>query len=125
MPGWRAITDRAGHRGLALATFAAICFTYGTGLILGYQPTFAKAGHWPVGVFGWVFTGVGVTCLTGVLRHDDRWQFAVAEAWVCCWYALLVSFWSGPVGWNGATSWLGVGGLLLVAAGWPDWHGKQ
>lgn len=121
---WRRRLLRAGHRGLALAAFAAVCFTYGSGLLLGYHPTFAKAGHWPVAVFGWVFIGVGLAALTGVPRADDRWQFALAEAWVCCWFALLVSFWNGPVGWNGAVSWLGVGSLLLVASGWPDWKDK-
>lgn len=124
MPGWRELAGRAGHRGLALAAFACVCFTYGTGLIIGYQPTFTKAGHWPIMWFGWIFIGTGLVCLTGILRKDDRWQFAVAEAWVACWFALLVTFWNGPVGWNGAVSWLGVGILLLVASGWPDWKAK-
>lgn len=122
--GWRRLLLAAGHRGLALAVFAAVCAAYGTGLLLGYTPTFAKAGHWPVSVFGWVFIGVAAACLTGVTRADDRWQYATAEAWVACWFALLVSFWNGPVGWAGAVSWLGVGALLLVASGWPDWTGK-
>jgi hypothetical protein len=54
MAAWlRKAAARIGHRGAALAVFAGTAFAYGSGLLSGYQPTFANALHIPVGYFGW------------------------------------------------------------------------
>ena len=54
----RGYAARAGYRGLGLATFAATCFLYGSGLLAGYHPTFFTAYGLPTEDFGWAFVGL-------------------------------------------------------------------
>jgi hypothetical protein len=114
------IAAKAGFRGLGLSAFAAVCFAYGSGLELGYRPTFVEALGLHIPVFGWMFIGLGFFSLTGVLAKRDKWHFAFCELCVWAWVILIATHWTAPYGWGASVSWMGVAGALLIASAWPE-----
>ena len=116
----RGYAARAGYRGLGLATFAATCFLYGSGLLAGYHPTFFTAYGLRTEVFGWCFIGLGCFALTGVLLREDRWHYAACTLCLSAWVLLLATHWTQPYGWAAAVSWMSVCGALVIAAAWPE-----
>jgi hypothetical protein len=114
------LAAKAGFRGLGLTAFATVCFAYGTALNLGYRPTFFSALGLSIPVFGWMFIGLGVFALTGVLLRRDRWHYAICELGVWAWVILIATHWTAPFGWGAAVSWMGVAGALLIASAWPE-----
>jgi NhaP-type Na+/H+ and K+/H+ antiporter len=93
---------------------------YGSGLVLGYRPTFAVALHLQVTVFGWCWIGAGLFLLTGLLVTKDRWHFAVAALVMAAWALLLATHWEAPYGWAAAVSWMGPCALAILIASWPE-----
>ena len=116
----RALAGRAGFRGLGLATFAATCFLYGSGLLAGYHPTFFAAYGLRTETFGWCFVGLGFFALTGVPLREDRWHYAACTMCLSGWVLLLATHWTQPYGWAAAVSWMSVCGALVIAASWPE-----
>jgi len=114
------ILRRFGHRGSVLVGFAITCTAYGTGILLGYRPTFTEAYTVPVPVFGWVFLAVGVFAATGALAYRDSAQYAVGVAWTAAWAMLITTHWTAPYGWAAAVSWLGICLGLLLSSAWPN-----
>jgi hypothetical protein len=111
---------RFGHRGSVLIGYAAVCEAYGTGLAIGYAPTFHAAFHLPLTEFGWVFIATGVTVAAGAPRRRDGAHFALAVASATGWALLIATHWASAYGWAAGVSWAGVAAGLLLASAWPD-----
>ena len=111
---------RFGHRGSVLAGYAAVCEVYGTGLALGYRPTFHAAFHLPVAVFGWAFVAAGATVALGAPRRRDGLHYAVAVATASTWALLIGTHFASPYGWTAGVSWAGIALGLLLASAWPN-----
>jgi hypothetical protein len=116
----RSSWQQPGRRGTALVLIAAVFAAYGTGLLVGYRPTFAIALNLPVTVFGWVFVGSAVFVAVGAWLRSARWQFAYAVLVMALWALLLATHWTEPYGWAAAVSWMGPCALTVLIAGWPE-----
>ncbi len=101
------------------ATFIA----YGTGIVLGYRPTFTSLIGVPVLDVGWTFIGAGVFMFTSILMHrrgSDRIYYSAAALFTAAWSTAISLFWSQAVGWTAAVSWMCVSVGCLITAAWPD-----
>lgn len=116
----RRLLFRLGHRGAALTTVAVTFLAYGTGLVSGYEPTFAVAYRYPIGDFGWVFIGMAAFMVTGIFLHRDAVHYATAELGMTAWAILLATHWTQPFGWTAAVSWWGLALGLFVVSAWPE-----
>lgn len=120
-PHWvRGLAARIGFRGLGLTSFAAVCFAYGSGILLGYRPTFSSALGITIAAYAWGFIGVGAFALTGILASKDRWHYSICALWVSAWVFLIITHWTQPYGWAASVSWMGVAGALVIASAWPE-----
>lgn len=111
-----------GHRGAILVAFAITAFSYGSGLVSGYHPTFAHALHFPMPVFGWGFIAFGILALSGMITRFEKVAFTTSALWTTFWIILLATHWTESFGWTAAISWLGLDLCLIVASGWPEIH---
>ncbi len=101
------------------ATFIA----YGTGIVLGYRPTFTRLVGLPVLDVGWIFVGVGVFMFTSILvqrQGSDRVYYAGAALFTAAWSMAISLFWTQAVGWTAAVSWMCVSVGCLITAAWPE-----
>jgi hypothetical protein len=109
-----------GRRGTALLLISATFCAYGTGIILGYEPTFASALHVPIIVYGWAAVGSGLFTLTGVPHPVARLQFSYAVMVTALWALLVATHWTESFGWAAGISWLSVSTLAFLVSGWPE-----
>src|SRR5215469_3523507 len=121
MPGRRMkFLQRYGHRGSVLVGFALTCTAYGTGILLGYRPTFTEAYHIPVPIFAIVFFCVAVVALFGAYTSRDSLPYAIGVAWTAAWGMLITTQWTAPIGWAAAVSWFGICLGLILSSAWPN-----
>ncbi len=117
---------RIGYRTIYLILLGATFTAYGTGIILGYRPTFFHVDHLSVFSIGWMFIGAGFFMLTGLFyqrrlrKESDRAYFSLAALISTAWATTISLLWTQPVGWTAAVSWICVSIGCVIAAAWPD-----
>jgi hypothetical protein len=109
-----------GYRGTALILVGAGVIAYGTGLVLGYHPTFRAAFGVGTRYMGWIWIGVGIASLFGATRKKDALFFALVNFAMTGWALLLATHWTAPYGWAAAVSWAIPDAIVLVGSSWPE-----
>lgn len=119
------VRHRIGRRGAFLAFLAVLDFAYGYALLstsvrnLAGQPDFYLSLH----TWGWVWTGVGVVCTSGIALRKDVPQFTIAASLKAVWGGLYAAAWltqSVPKLWISVVVWWAFALTVLLIAGWPE-----
>lgn len=119
MTGWRA---DVGRRGTVLLILAAIDVGYGLALLAGYTPATDATSIAPAATWGTIWFVAAVLLGLGAFSLADRLGYAAAALLKFGWAALIII---GPADgtpgrWGPAMPWLGLAGLIILTAGWPE-----
>jgi hypothetical protein len=126
LPPWAIwLVHKLGRRGAFLLFLTILDACYGYALVstslraLETGPDLLLPPH----VWGWIWVGVGVVCLTGAVSRRDYFQFAVAATLKAAWAAVYADIWvvqHGQLAWISVVVWGCFSMLVLVVASWPE-----
>lgn len=117
------VSRHVGRRGAFLAFLAVLDLAYGYSLFVTAAPQRQVNLLLPWQVWGYIWAGVGVVCLSGVFVRVDRVQFAAAAALDAAWGLLYLHVWlvqNAPRAWVAVVIWLSFAVTVLIVSGWPE-----
>ena len=119
-----AMVKLVGYRGAVLLFLAILDFLYGYSLIADPSvPLLHINLVIPLHVWFYVWIGIGVFLLTGVLTKYDRIHFALAvflkSAWASAWLYVFI-FQHFPRAWISVIIWATFAILIIIISFWPE-----
>lgn len=115
----------AGRRGAFLAFLTVLDIAYGWALLtmsvapLKHSPDFFL----PLHVWGFIWIGTGLFCLSGIFLRFDRIHYTAAAMLKAAWGLLYLDLQlegTAHQAWVSVTVWIAFAFIVMLVAGWPE-----
>ena len=118
------LIHKAGYRGAVLLFLAMLDILYGYSLIADPSAPLSYLNLvLPLHVWFYLWVGIGVFLLTGVLTRYDRIHFALSAflkaAWASAWLYVLI-YQHFPRSWISVVIWAAFAILTVIISFWPE-----
>lgn len=114
---------RVGRRGAFLTFLAVLDLAFGYSIFSLPRAALEQINILlPLNVWGWLWIGTGIICVSGIFVKADQVQYTMAALLKTSWgllYAYL--WWQGiPGSWISVVVWLSFAMTIVLIASWPE-----